>query len=328
MIAPRISDGRPLLEEGADPRRRVAAEDLRAGDDRGREAGDRVRIRVAVELEQERLQRVEGVDADPGGERGRQHHPAHRRVSQPIVDRRVEDRLRRLQRALGRDGREAEVMHHPPRDREHHEQYADAHEEGNAERGGLCDHAAGDRSAEHRDAADHLAAAEHRFEPAVVAGGVERIHEPRLDGAGEEGEAEAEQHRDDRPLPEGSLDDPEQVVEKGRAGERDGAEQVGGTPAPRVGNDSRRDLEDHHPGREERVGRERLQVREARVEQEERIDAPDERRGQGVPEQQRQVCALDPAGEVVHPSVLTPGGGDSCPFSSRARGRAGPSQEI
>ena len=41
-----------------------AADDLRAGDDRGRQPGDAVRGRVAVELEQVRLERVEGVDPD------------------------------------------------------------------------------------------------------------------------------------------------------------------------------------------------------------------------------------------------------------------------
>ena len=49
---------------------------------------------------QEGLERVEGVDADAGRERRGEHHPAHRRVPEPVVDRRVEDRPSRPQRVL------------------------------------------------------------------------------------------------------------------------------------------------------------------------------------------------------------------------------------
>ena len=52
------------------------------------------------------------------------------------------------------------------------QQNADAEEERHAERGRLRDHAAGDRTAQHRHAADHLAAAEHGFQRPVVAGEV------------------------------------------------------------------------------------------------------------------------------------------------------------
>ena len=52
--------------------------DLRAGHDRGGQAGDRVGLGVAVEVEQERLERVEHVDADPRRE-GRGQHGTHAR---------------------------------------------------------------------------------------------------------------------------------------------------------------------------------------------------------------------------------------------------------
>jgi hypothetical protein len=39
---------------------------------------------------------------------------------------------------------------------------------------------------------------------------------------------------------------------------------------------SQRDLEDQHPGREERVRGERLQIGRAGIQQKERADAPDE----------------------------------------------------
>ena len=45
-----------------------AADDLRPGDDRRDQPGDLVGLRVAVELEQVRLQGVEGVDGHAAGE--------------------------------------------------------------------------------------------------------------------------------------------------------------------------------------------------------------------------------------------------------------------
>src|SRR4029453_15508588 len=68
VSAPRISEG-VRFSKSAGIRAAGPAQDLRAGDERRREAGDRVRVRVAVEFQQIRLQRVEGVDADPGRER-------------------------------------------------------------------------------------------------------------------------------------------------------------------------------------------------------------------------------------------------------------------
>ena len=55
-------------------------------------------------------------------------------------------------------------------------------------------------------------------------------------------------------------------------------------------------LEEDHAGREERVRRERLEVAQPRVEQEERVDPPDERGRERVAEHQRQVGPLDAAG--------------------------------
>jgi len=45
------------------------AQDLRTGDDRGHQSGDLVGLRVAVELQQVRLQSIEGIDADATAER-------------------------------------------------------------------------------------------------------------------------------------------------------------------------------------------------------------------------------------------------------------------
>ena len=169
-----------------------------------------------------------------------------------------------------------------------------------AERRCLGDHPAGHRAAEHRDPADHLAASEHHLQAAFVLGRVEGVDQPGLDRAREEGESQPEQRRDDGPLPEGRAGQPHHVVEKRRRRQGDRAEEIRRSPAPRVGDDSGRDLEDHHAGREEGVGGERLQVAEPGVEQEERVDSPDERGGQRVAEHQHEIRALNAAGQLIH----------------------------
>ena len=115
-------------------------------------------------------------------------------------------------------------------------------------------------------------------------------------GAREEREAEAQERRGERPGPEGRRGVPHQQIERRGRGERDRAEQVGGPPATRVGDDSGGHLEDHHAGGEEGVGGERLCVAQAGVEQEERVDAPDERGRERMEEEQQQVDALNPGG--------------------------------
>ena len=86
----------------------------------------------------------------------------------------------------------------------------------------------------------------------------------------------------------------------GRAGEGHRAEQERDAPAPRVGHDPGRHLEQHHAGGEEGVGGERLEVAEAGVQQEEGVDPPDERGRQGVAQHEGEVDALDLAGGGVH----------------------------
>ena len=138
------------------------------------------------------------------------------------------------------------------------------------------------------------------LEIVAVVGEFQCIDQPCLDRAREESEPEPDQHRDDRPRPERGMEVPHQVVEERRAGECQRAEQVGNPPPPGVRNDAGRNFEDHHAGREERVGGKGLEVAQARVEKEQRVDPPDERGGERVAEHQRQVCALDAAGQVVH----------------------------
>ena len=100
-------------------------------------------------------------------------------------------RLRRRAAGAARSGREAEVVHQPVGDDEHRQQHAHPHQERHPEVGRLGDHPAEHRAAEHRAPADHLAAPEHGLERALVPRVVQRVDQPRLDGAGEEREARA-----------------------------------------------------------------------------------------------------------------------------------------
>ena len=85
-------------------------------------------------------------------------------------------------------------------------------------------------------------------------------------------------------------------VEQGRDEQRAGAEQEREAAAARVGHHAGGDLEQHLPDAEEGVRREGLGVAEARVEQEQRVDAPDERGRQGREQGQHKVGALDTLG--------------------------------
>ena len=73
------------------------------------------------------------------------------------------------------------------------------------------------------------------------------------------------------------------------------AEQVRDPPPGGVGDDPGRHLEENHPGGEEGIGGERLEVREACVQQEDGVDSPDQRRCERVAEQQQEVGPLNRA---------------------------------
>ena len=199
-------------------------------------------------------------------------------------------------------------LHDGEGDDEHDREHDPAQHERHPQAGDLGDVAAGDRPGQHRHPGDHLAAAEDLLQLSGEPGRLQRVHQPGLDRPGEEGEAEPQQQRDDRPGPERPLDLPQHHVEDGGDRERDRAEQVGDPAPDRVGDDPGRDLEDQHAGGEEGVGGEGLEVVEARVEQEDRVDPPDERGGERVAQQQHVVDALDGAGRGHHyqPSGASP----------------------
>ena len=133
----------------------------------------------------------------------------------------------------------------------------------------------------------------------------ERVDQPRLGRAGEEREAEAEQDRGDRPAPRAARGS---ATSRGTAASRAAA-----SPAPSR-NEKRRPRVSATtpvgtskitwPTREERVRGECLGVAQAGVEQEERVDAPDERRRERREQRQHQVGSLDRPRLVRHRGTL------------------------
>ena len=179
-----------------------------------------------------------------------------------------------------------------------------SHDVRHAEVGELRDHAAEHGADEHRAAAHHLCPPEDRLEVLRVAGRGQRVDQPRLGRAGEEREAEAEQGRCDRPGPERRADVPHVQVQQRREQQGRGAEEEAEAPAAGIGHHAGRDLEEDHADAEERVGREGLRVAQAGVEQEERVDAPDERGGQRRQQRQDEVDALNGSGRIGHAGTL------------------------
>jgi hypothetical protein len=53
---------------------------------------------------------------------------------------------------------------------------------------------------------------------------------------------------------------PHQEIEQCRDGERECPEQIGGSTTARIGDDSCRHFEDHHPGGEKRVRGKRFRI--------------------------------------------------------------------
>ena len=239
------------------------------------------------------MERVERVEPDADREGRGDHEPTHRRVAEPAVDGAADDIADRGHRADVTLRREADVMHEQPGGDERDAEERGPQQVGNAEVRQLRHDPAGDRAHEHRGTADDLCSPEHRLQVALVAGRGERIDEPCLGRPGEEREAEPEQDRRDRPADERRLELPHREIEERREQERGRAEEEREPSSTSVGDDAGRDLEDDLTGREERVRRERLEVGEAGIEQEDRVDAPDERRCQGRQQDEQQVDPLD-----------------------------------
>ena len=222
--------------------------------------------------------------------------------------------------------REAQVVHQEEGRHQGHPEQDRAQHEGDTEIGELGDDTAEHRPGEHGHAADGLPAPKDRLEVAGESCRVERVDQPRFRGATEEGEAQAEQDGSQRPAGEGRLHLPHAQVEQRGGEQRRRAEQERETPAPGVGHHARGHLEDDHADGEERIRREGLGVVEAGVEQEQRVDAPDEGGGQRREHRQQQVDALDVGGCRAHRGtrghigVLTLHAGSTAGHRERYRG--------
>ena len=190
-------------------------------------------------------------------------------------------------------------MHEQAGDDERHTEHHGSEDVRHGQAGCLGDEPARHGPDEHRRAADRLRPAEDGLEVAAEPASPEGVDEPRLRRAREEREAEAEQDRGERPACQRRADLPHGEVEERRHEQGAGSEQVREPPAADVGDDAGRDLEEDLSDGEERVRRERLRVGEARVEEEQRVHAPDERRGERRHEREDEVDALDVARGAV-----------------------------
>jgi hypothetical protein len=123
-----------------------------------------------------------------------------------------------------------------------------------------------------------LPAREDSVEEPAESTRVERIDEPRFHGTRVKREAEAHEDGDDGEGDDACVDLGERDVQERRRGEHGYREQERDPPPERVRNHTRRHLEHDHPCRERRVRDEDLEEAQPGVEQEERVDAPDDRR--------------------------------------------------
>ena len=203
---------------------------------------------------------------------------------------------------------EADVVHEQERDHQRHAEQTSPDQVWDAEVGDLGDDAAEDRAGQHGDPGDDLGLGEDRLEGAAEARRLERVDEPGLGRPREEREAEPEQDRRERPSEQPGADLPHDEIEQGRE-QRGGRAQQEREPATTgVGDHPGRDLEQHLSDGEERVDREGLRVVQAGIEQEQRVDAPDERRRQGREQRQDEVGPLDRPRWIRHrprPSLRT-----------------------
>ena len=305
------------------PGHEQAADDAGPCDDCRRKPRDAVGGAVTKELEQVRLGRVEDVDADARAEGRGEHQPTHRRVPEAAIDRAAHHVADRRQGANVALRCESQVAHVPQRnDHRDSEKHSPQHI-GHAQVCELGDEAAGDRSNQHGPAPDGLRAAEDVLKVSLVSRRAERIHQPRLGGAGEERESQPQQDRGDRPAPQGGVDLPHEQVEQGRHEERGRTEHVRELSASRIGHDACGNLEDHLAHGEEGIRGECLRVVEPRVEQEQRVDAPDEGGRKRGEKGQDEVGPLDRSRRVTGHRATMPEVGPPRPPVRRWRSRPG-----
>jgi len=147
-------------------------------------------------------------------------------------------------------------------------------------------------ASKHGGAGDYLAPAKHGLDFTRVPGGMEGVDQPGLGGAGEECEAEPDQHRDQDPPPDWRLEVPEGQVGSRCHEERGRTEDERGSPAERVCDHSSGYLEDHHAGGVSGIGDKRLGDAEPGIEQEEGVDPPDQGGGERLEKEENQLGSL------------------------------------
>ena len=123
----------------------------------------------------------------------------------------------------------------------------------------------------------------------------ERVDEPGLHRPRVEREPEAHRDGDEREGDDAGADLREADVHERRRREHRDGEQERHPPAERVGDDAGRHLEEHHARREARVRDEHLEEAEPGAQEEERVHAPDQRRGERVQAREREVPDEDAA---------------------------------
>ncbi len=171
---------------------------------------------------------------------------------------------------------EAEVAHHQQAEQERRHQHHGAQHVRHPEVD-LAEEAARRRADQHEDAEHDPVAGEDRLQAPLVADRVEGVDHPGVDGAGVEGVADAQQGGGRDEGPDAVAGQAEAHVEQRR--DEDGAdrEQVRDAAADRVRDDAGRHLEHHLRDRVGGVDEHHLEDVEAHREQEQRVDAPDQR---------------------------------------------------
>ena len=141
----------------------------------------------------------------------------------------------------------------------------------------LAEEAAGRRADKHEDAEHDPVASEDRLQAPLVAHRVEGVDHPGVDSAGVEGVADAEQGGGRDKGPDAVAGQAEAHVEERR--DEDGAdrEQVRDAAADRVRDDAGGHLEHHLRDRVGGVDEHHLEDVETHREQEQGVDAPDQR---------------------------------------------------
>ncbi len=260
----------------------LVAGDRRERDCRGDEPCDPDCVAVQ-QLEEIRLRGVERPHEEAELDGRRQHQQAERSLAPAECD-----ALAGVPDDGGRKLREGDpprlvpdVVHDDVGDAEDDDEQTGADEVRDREIE-LPEEAAADRPREHRDAGDLLAAREDDVERPRVASDGQCVDEPRLHRPRVEGEAQAHCDRHDRERDDARADLREPDVAEGRRCQHRHGEQERHASAECVRDDTGRDLEHDHAGREGRVGDEHLEEREARLEQEQGVDPPDQGRRERV----------------------------------------------